>query len=764
MAMIELQWIYILWVFCAISWQAQASTTMQGTSPVTKVVQMLTDMLGNAKAQRQDEAVQYAKYEAFCGNTLQQKQDAINEGNDSIEQLHAAVEKAVSDVRVTVKRISSLDNDIAVWKNDMKVAMKKRKEESILFKQTHLEYQESLKAIERALDYLNKPGSDLALYVKNWVTDAVGSASFAQIDQRGMLGASLLQVSATTRIAAKHKLRFGQKQRMLLKTRAFTQDEAMEADSDREWQRLTAQEKEAADRAWDALDDDSSSDSAAPEAKAWKSSSGDVISLVEKLGAQFENEKMELEKREANQINAHQMMIADLTAQIRDAKKARAQKASEKQLLQGAKAEFKGQLSDIQASVTEDERFLNDLKVECQDKAWTFQQKQGVRKSEIEALVKAIELMKGVSQSGPELAQVSRRNALVQLRSKSESSKRGELIEFLRRRAGEMHSTLLMLIAQKASADPLAKVRKLVQEMIVKLMEAENESAEQKAFCDTELQTNQQTRESKTADIEGIKANIEGLVADISKLSDQIGALNNELKDIDAAVAKATLDRQNEQAKNKATIADATVAGQATAKALEVLKDFYNRAAQPVAQPAPQQGPIQYDSRSLAFLKTEIGGDAAGDSPVQQKKIGYSGQASSGVLGLLEVIQSDFTKLAAETEGGEQEAANEYGKFMADSEQSKAIKVQDLKHREREKTAKEVAYGELKKNHRILREELDAALKYYDRLKPDCETQGPSYEERVAERKKEIESLQEALQILSGNDIAVSLLDVFKSF
>ena len=51
-------------------------------------------------------------------------------------------------------------------------------------------------------------------------------------------------------------------------------------------------------------------------------------------------------------------------------------------------------------------------------------------------------------------------------------------------------------------------------------------------------------------------------------------------------------------------------------------------------------------------------------------------------------------------------------------------------------------------------EELDAALAYFDKLKPSCVDAGVSDEERVARRKEEIEGLQEALQIFTGKDIA----------
>merc|ERR1719230_901505 len=54
---------------------------------------------------------------------------------------------------------------------------------------------------------------------------------------------------------------------------------------------------------------------------------------------------------------------------------------------------------------------------------------------------------------------------------------------------------------------------------------------------------------------------------------------------------------------------------------------------------------------------------------------------------------------------------------------------------------------ELKANQKAL----DDANRYYEKLKPSCVDAGVSFEERTARRKEEIESLQEALKILSGD-------------
>ena len=52
---------------------------------------------------------------------------------------------------------------------------------------------------------------------------------------------------------------------------------------------------------------------------------------------------------------------------------------------------------------------------------------------------------------------------------------------------------------------------KMVEDLIVKLMEEANEEAEHKGWCDTELSTNEQTRKEKTEAVETLHAEIDEL-------------------------------------------------------------------------------------------------------------------------------------------------------------------------------------------------------------------------------------------------------------
>merc|ERR1712178_98054 len=134
----------------------------------------------------------------------------------------------------------------------------------------------------------------------------------------------------------------------------------------------------------------------------------------------------------------------------------------------------------------------------------------------------------------------------------------------------------------------------------------------------------------------------------------------------------------------------------------------------------------------------------------------YKGMQSEngGVVGMLEVIESDFARLESDTKASEATAQKEYDEFMTDSKVDKSEKSTDIEHKTAKKQDESQALTTKKGDLEGTQKELDAALAYFDKLKPSCVDSGVSYEDRVARRKEEIESLQEALKILNGEDLA----------
>merc|ERR1740117_2665472 len=270
----------------------------------------------------------------------------------------------------------------------------------------------------------------------------------------------------------------------------------------------------------------------------------------------------------------------------------------------------------------------------------------------------------------------------------------------------------------------------MIKDLIVRLMEEANEEAEHKGWCDTELSTNEQTRKEKTESVEMLHAEIDQLKASLAQLGEDITELSKAVAELDQGMATATKQRQSEKAENTEPIKDAGDAQTAVAQALVVLKEFYAKAAESTA------------------LVQRVGEPDIFDSPYKGM-----GAESGGVVGMLEVIESDFARLEAETSSAEATAQKMYDGFMTDSKVDKAQKTTDSEHktakRQNQEQALTVKSGDLEGTQK----ELDAALAYFDKLKPSCVDSGVSYEDRVGRRKEEIESLQEALKILNGEDI-----------
>merc|ERR1719326_1810535 len=347
------------------------------------------------------------------------------------------------------------------------------------------------------------------------------------------------------------------------------------------------------------------------------------------------------------------------------------------------------------------------------------------------------------------LPQLVQTTSFVQLRSsvkRGQDSVREQLTAFLQGKAQKLNSRFLALVAARAAADPFKKVKKMIKDMIVKLMEEANAEAEKKGWCDTELATNKQTREIKTSEVEELTADIDEATATNAKLKEDIKTLSGEIAEANRLLAEATQLREEEKAKNRVIIADAKAGAVAVGKAMKVLKDFYDKAAQASLLQAGVNVPAK-DNENEEIA--EIQSMAKGKAP-------YKGMQSEsgGVIGMLEVCQSDFARLDAETTEAENAAQDAYDKMKAEVEQDNAVKTTEMNHKKTASTNLEGKINDLSKDLEGTQKELDAALAYYEKLKPSCIDTGISYEDRVAARKEEIVSLQEALKILSGEELA----------
>merc|ERR1719215_2224963 len=146
-----------------------------------------------------------------------------------------------------------------------------------------------------------------------------------------------------------------------------------------------------------------------------------------------------------------------------------------------------------------------------------------------------------------------------------------------------MDSGLLALLASHAAADPFEKVKQMIKDLIVRLMDEATAEADHKTWCDNELAANKKSRDSLSEEVESLSAKEEELEVLEAKLTKEIADLAEAISELDAATAQAAEERQKEKAENEATIADASGAHAAVTQAIEILREFYGKAAEATA-------------------------------------------------------------------------------------------------------------------------------------------------------------------------------------
>jgi hypothetical protein len=660
-------------------------------TPIQKVLQMMNDMLVKGRKEKEEEAVKFSAFSQWCGDQTRIKNDEIAAGNQRMEELNAAIEKDAAQIRALTDRIEELDEDVARWAKDQKSATTVREAEALDYKATSLDYSESLGALSQAIAVLKK-----------------------QAYNRPQAEQALLQVQRSRMIPVSAKSALV----------AFLQQQP-DGDVDLH------------DRASDATPDKQLFYDA-PEANAYDFQSGGVVDMLEKLEDEFTAKKTDLDKDELSNKNAYEQIMQQLADNTENAKHEISKKTELRARTQKHKAEAEGDLAATTKERDDDIAYLTEMTALCTQKKNDFESRQKLRAEELEAVAKAAEIIASNEVRGtgekylPSLIQ-SKATAFSQFLSDQQSPLQGRIAAFLAERARLSGSRLLSEVSQRVEANPFVKVKKMIKDLISKLMEEATSETEHKGWCDTELTTNQQTRDSKTAEVNRLTAEIEDLTAEIAQLTQDIADLATAVSELDANMAKATEDRTSSKEANDTTVKEAKEAQVAVEQAMAVLKDFYAKSAQATA--LTQQTPGE-------------------DAPETFDKE-YTGMLTSGgnVVDFLEVILSDFSRLESETASAEATEQEEYDNFMFESKKDKALKENDSAHKSEAKTNRESDLHSAQTDLKTTNEQLDKAVAYYEKLKPTCVDSGITYEERVKRRNDEIQSLQEALKILSGEDI-----------
>merc|ERR1719277_798310 len=190
-----------------------------------------------------------------------------------------------------------------------------------------------------------------------------------------------------------------------------------------------------------------------------------------------------------------------------------------------------------------------------------------------------------------------------------------------------------------------------------------------------------------------------------------------------------------EKSENALTVSEAEAGKKAVIQAIDILDKFYKTSAKASVALSLSQGPLD-------------------DAPDAGFKIGEAYQGAQaeagGIVGMLEVIESDFVRTITETQKAEAAAEKDFLDFMTESgkslAQSKVAQTEKTKLKDEADSNFSDAEDELAAQMKILTTSIEELME----LKKACIDTGMSYADRVAMREEEIAALKKALCILGA--------------
>jgi len=266
----------------------------------------------------------------------------------------------------------------------------------------------------------------------------------------------------------------------------------------------------------------------------------------------------------------------------------------------------------------------------------------------------------------------------------------------------------------KAGADPFAKVKELIKNMVETLLNDAQADASHKAYCDKELGDSAAKKAEKTATVDKLSTQIDSMSSKSAQLKEQTAKLQKELADLTRSQGEMDRIRMEEKTTFRANKKEMDEGINGIKTALKVLRDYY--------------------------AKDDKAHDSADGS-------------SSGIVSMLEVVESDFTKGLSEMTVAEQTSAADYDKESKSNSISKATKEQSVKYKTKEFKGLDQSVAETKSDRSTTQEELAAVMQYLGKLDDICIAKAEPFSERKRRREEEISGLKEALNILNGEAV-----------
>jgi len=505
--------------------------------PVTKVVNLLKDMLKQLEKEAEEDEEIYDQLACWCATNEKEKTKSVAEAEQRITDLTTSIEDLTASSSRLGTEIGNLEKEVAENQHALDQATAIRQKELAEFVQEEKDLLQSIGGLASAIKVLSKHNG----------------ASFLQVDIQGAVSTIQYQVAKNSKYL-----------------------EGV----------ITPTER----RKISSFIQESASAKYAPQ-------SGEIFGILEQMKESFEANLAELQKEEAANVKAFGELKAAKEEEISAGQDQIDAKTQENADADEKLAQNKEDLEDTKKTLGEDEAFLAMLKETCSSTDAEWEERTKTRQLEMEACSKALALL--TSDEAHDLFTKTFNPALVQVSEHSE--RQSAAAKFLKEAALKTNSPRLAAIAMKVKLDAFVRVKKAIDDMITQLIAEKQDEIKHKDWCVDEFNTNQVQTERKEAEKQDLLALIEDLQLQIKTLSGEIDTLKSEVDELNLNMKRGGEDREKENKEFQLVVADQRAAQKLLTAALDMLKGFYEKAAALVQEgQAPPAGFKEYKKNESA--------------------------------------------------------------------------------------------------------------------------------------------------------------------
>jgi len=525
-------------------------TEEEKARPVTKVVNLLKDMLAQLEKEAKDDEEIYDTMSCWCKTNGKEKAQSTSDAEARIADLTTKIEELTASSAKLGTEIKKHEGEVVSNQRALDEATALRQKQLAEFDGEEKDLLGSISALKAAITVLSKHQGSSMLQLRRRRVSVVASAL-----RRAMAKHAVLLDSSLAPFQRQVAM-------------SFVQGSA-----------------------------DDSEESQAPD-------SGEIFGILIQMLETFEANLKNSQKEEAANQKAYEDLKAAKEQEISSGKEQIDAKTQQLADTDEKNAQSKEDMSDTKSSLSKDQDFLAMLKEKCSMTDTEWEERQKTRQQEMEAVSKALAILS--SGDARDSFAKTFNPSLLQTFASSTASRAGrqeKASQMLVKAAHRLSSPRLSALAVSVRKDTFQKVETSIKDMITQLNKEKAEEGQQKDWCGNRLNKNKLKADKKTRAKTKVVAQIEDLEMSAKQFTESIDALKKQIAEMRVQVKRAGDVREKENQEFQSMIADQRATQKMLAAALSVLEGVYGRAAL-VQAPAGPTPPGGFDT----YSKSNAGG------------------------------------------------------------------------------------------------------------------------------------------------------------